>query len=196
MTEYRIGTRNLWVSYLGTVLMTFLFIGSIVGISQAGAELFFIFIYVVFLTIFIYVLVVLETIYDRRKNFALKGHKTTAVIKTVEVKRCKSPYCFVYYKYMDEYKEECIGKTPIELGDMKFFQEGNAIPVYLNGQFAAFNVEEIRNIKNTYTSPKKEEVKDNVRKKVVCDYCDSLYDINLDQCPNCGASKNKSFINL
>ena len=196
MTEYRIGSRTTWAYYLISLIITAAFVGFIIWFAQGFGELMILIVIFALFLFVTYALTVMETIYDRRKKYALKGKKATAVIKKVEIQKHKNymSYGLISYEYKDEENKECIGKTPICLDDVKYFLEGRSIPVYQNGQYAAFRIEEIKSVMATID--KEDSSKEKVKNKVSCVFCNSLYDNNLDQCPNCGAVKNKNFIDL
>lgn len=58
---------------------------------------------------------------------------------------------------------------------------GMIVPIYVNKQYAAFREEEL-------TKTKKENFVE-VKKQILCSYCDQEYDRNYDKCPYCGAIK-------
>lgn len=86
----------------------------------------------------------------------------------------------ITYRYKTKDNEEIIGVLEVSEDAVKYFEKGQIIPIYLNGYYGCFKVDEV--IESvTHKSRKKTET------YFICPYCDSRVKDSYDSCPNCGA---------
>lgn len=132
---------------------------------------------------------IVSSIFENRKTFALSGNLSTATIEKIKKNPFSETYSTVFYKYKNEYGEECIGKCKLFKDWVEMLYEGETIPVHVKEKYAAFDMEEITTNKYVVkpTIVIKEEKEVFVAPKAYCEYCNSKYDIKLEKCPYCGA---------
>jgi hypothetical protein len=138
----------------------------------------FIFAITIFYVLFILAMASIIILFGIRKSIALKGKKSTGVIKDKERTRNGYLLCIEYINEWNEKKEFYQG---VENDTYIKMMVGMIVPIYVNKQYAAFREEEL-------TKMKKESFVE-VKKLIPCSYCDMEYDEKYNQCPYCGAIK-------
>ena len=138
----------------------------------------FIFAITIFYVLFILAMASIIILFGIRKSIALKGKKSTGIIKDKERTRNGYLLCIEYINEWNEKKEFYQG---VENDTYIKMMVGMIVPIYVNKQYAAFREEEL-------TKTKKESFVE-VKKQILCSYCDKEYDRNYDKCPYCGAIK-------
>lgn len=138
----------------------------------------FIFAITIFYVLFFLAMASMIILFGVRKSIALKGKKSTGIIKDKERTRNGYLLCIEYINEWNEKKEFYQG---VENDTYIKMMVGMIVPIYVNKQYAAFREEEL-------TKTKKENFVE-VKKQILCSYCDQEYDRNYDKCPYCGAIK-------
>lgn len=138
----------------------------------------FIFAITIFYVLFILAMASMIILFGIRKSIALKGKKSTGIIKDKERTRNGYLLCIEYINEWNEKKEFYQG---VENDTYIKMMVGMIVPIYVNKQYAAFREEEL-------TKTKKESFVE-VKKLIPCSYCDMEYDEKYNQCPYCGAIK-------
>ena len=129
---------------------------------------------------------------------ALQGSKKIGKITGVYKEKSNSSKligCFTYfveYTYKNGQGEECTSRVKITADDFSFFHEGMEIPIYVNGEFSMFKIDEVKEYITNKEKEKKELERKLANKNYICPYCGTHLKENEDHCPNCGA--NKSFL--
>ena len=132
----------------------------------------------IFYVLFILAMASMIILFGIRKSIALKGKKSTGVIKDKEKNRGDYLLCIEYRNGLGEKKEFF---ESVEKDTYTKMMVGMIVPIYVNKQYAAFREEEL-------FVAKKNSLKE-VKKLTKCPYCDKEYDGNYGNCPYCGAIK-------
>jgi hypothetical protein len=134
-------------------------------------------------------MVIFSAVMLYRQNFALAGKREKGVVyDTYYSGGRNNTTCYVRFIYKNQNGESCRCKVAIYPEDKCLFEKGKEIPIYVNGEYACFKIEEIRSMEN-YDDVLKEIKEDNKEEFFVCPYCDNRYKNSLDKCPHCGAKR-------
>lgn len=187
---------------VGTVSLYFYFIYLMVKYQDPAAGLI-----LAVPTAFLIVTIALASVTYERNNrgrIALTGKKAIGLVsrKTVQTDyRSRHKNYLIDFTYESENKETLEATVYVSYSDFQFFVEGKEIPIYVKGEYAMFNMVEVRrNFEKTpdyvmdYNVNKKEPMTSKVNydahkvKFVNCPYCDSKITEDTMVCPHCGAT--------